>query len=644
MFRNQMFTPSSVCFVVPSEMYPTFVVDLERHLLGEGPRSLVNLHSNILTHSDVDMKRFSVQSVGHPTRTRFAIGTGILVAQKPYSLADWSSKILRPTRKPGEHEDAYESRCAERKEKSKGELPQIFFYPDADAVEAVEGVKPPYISDARHFDLTAAQQTRFEQLVKAANGSMHLYRAFVDEQRRSEDDKQQWIADLVWDMIHEWAPNLAGFIGAQYAQSTCVKLQDDVYRDDVNPAGIGKPRAYWPADEEYKNDVSPGVRRLGAGFIDSTGIALFSEETFMCGFAGVPGGGKSTVQNYLQLMVGSAYVMRLDSKHNNYSMSMYGDTFLFVTQDQSSKSVAITADIRDNVLGAKRNEPTGVNVQVKYKNEAKKSVHAVSAVTCRNAAPEEVIADAALSPIEKLLSSCLGTEGGDCRRVTAPAPFMVQLNLGTANPTDHLGNYAFDASMIKQKDFSDIPFMIVIMWMTTTLAETTRDPMFGLVGSESSDEFDALLTMYLDMGKDTTAAKLEILTEVDTSPAISVRNHKAPSMTSPVQLTMTPSIPYTVLKQRYYANNGSQKLKQMPAHYPPLEKAPHCRYCGICFYGSRTTRLRETALAIAADPALTDQAKHSLVRFCPVSSAKRCIDNITVANVLPGFMFRVALT
>lgn len=57
--------------------------------------------------------------------------------------------------------------------------------------------------------------------------------------------------------------------------------------------------------------------------------------------------------------------MRLDKKHNNWSMSMFNDVFMVVTEDQSSRKMDVTSDIRDGLLGSERNSEDTINIQTK---------------------------------------------------------------------------------------------------------------------------------------------------------------------------------------------------------------------------------------------------------------------------------------
>lgn len=112
---------------------------------------------------------------------------------------------------------------------------------------------------------------------------------------------------------------------------------------------------------------------------------------------------------------------------------------------------------------------------------------------CRNAPPDEIIESVTLSPIEKLLAACLGTDGGDCRRAKAAPPLMVQLNFGTANPIDEEGNRAFNEENLKKGKNSELPFVLALLWMVTTMGEVARDSMYGLVGDDGNEVFDTLL-------------------------------------------------------------------------------------------------------------------------------------------------------
>lgn len=284
----RMFEPTSVIYTVPPELYPDIVSGIERALLGDGQKTEVALHGNIFVDDRDDRERFCINSVGHPMKTRWGIGTGLLRVPKPLDRAEWVAKVLPPSQKKDESASEYAIRRQERIEESKHWLPQIHF---SSTLDGEEHNVPPYIAECRHFDLDAEKQVRFEEFIRVVNGTIHLFRNYIEETSTGDDGidddaLQQWICDHVWDVMHAFTPALASFVGAQYCQRTCIKFQNACYCDDVNPAGIGKPRSYYPADPRYQKDVSPEERRVVGGFLDTAGMAIFSKQTFMCGFVG----------------------------------------------------------------------------------------------------------------------------------------------------------------------------------------------------------------------------------------------------------------------------------------------------------------------------------------------------------------------
>ena len=363
LFRARMFTPGTIDYLVPPDQYPDLVSSLEKQLLGVGAKLSVPLHGNILVDDKKDAVDFMIESVGNAVRTRVAIGTGLLTIPKPIGLMEWGVRILRPERKPDETSSEYADRCRAQQDKSVGWLPQIHFKP---TLGSDDKANPPYIRDCRHFELSPPDQTRFKELVQTVNGAVKMYRDFIGgDTKRSLDEKQQWVADFVWGLVNEYVPNTTSLAGVQYCQRTCVKLQADCYRDENHPAGIGRPRAFFAGNPAYVDDVSPDERRLVAAFFDTAGMVLFSHETYMCGFVGQAGAGKTLITGTIVRLVGSPYAFRIDSKHNNWSMAMYRDTFVLMTEDQKSKKLAISTDITDGIVGSVRNDPEEINIQTK---------------------------------------------------------------------------------------------------------------------------------------------------------------------------------------------------------------------------------------------------------------------------------------
>lgn len=128
-----------------------------------------------------------------------------------------------------------------------------------------------------------------------------------------------------------------------------------------------------------------------------------------------------------------------------------------------------------------------INIKKKFEMEVNTTVAPVGCYLCRNDAPEAVIQQENLSLAEKMSAAVLGLEGGDNRRSYAAPPMMVGLSGGTANPTDAMGEYAYNKRALETQGSFEIACLIPILWVTTTLAEAVRHPLQGLAGDDGNE-------------------------------------------------------------------------------------------------------------------------------------------------------------
>lgn len=149
------------------------------------------------------------------------------------------------------------------------------------------------------------------------------------------------------------------------------------------------------------------------------------------------------------------------------------DTVVTVASDAFDKEPRLphtTYESAGRWRGVKLNmicNPKGVNPRAI-------AVPATGTIVCRNRPSESVLKNTTLTEHEGLIQSVGGSQQGMPRRVIAAPPMETSLVSGTLNPVLD-GHIAYDPSALEEKDGRELPKLLVLLWLTTTMGNVCVD-------------------------------------------------------------------------------------------------------------------------------------------------------------------------
>ncbi len=597
------FTASEGDFFAPAHLFDFAVQRIELKLLGDQNTSAqptAGLEAR-LGHG--------IRQIQMPRRRQWAVNDRILIVPDPKERQDWDRDVYIRSRHPGESMTNYNAAVAQKKITRRPHISQLHLvHSDADII--------PCIPSGRHF--TDVHTESFERLFRIVNGAIISFVKLKDK-NTPDSDLQQWVSTLTVDLVHEYCPNFMSYVGAQYLQRICIKNQDASDRGK-RP---GAPRAYFSrrvatrtvdgTDETYlvyRDDMTPNEDRLVASFFEVFGSMFYSIKTYISAFVGEGGTGKNFIRRAaVKIAGGLKHTFRVEPSHHKFSLSMLHPwTFLLIGEDASDSQLEIPKTFMDSALGATRGiRADGGNVEAKYGNPSQELVEPLGMCYMRNDPTDEGKGLVGKSRLEKTIACVQGMTGGKDRRVRLAGPLMVRLTEGPVNPTDDQNELAFDPT----KTDREIPFLKLILWMTTTLGDLVRDDLYGLTGEGGIPELDDLLKAYLAMGTTNVGDNIRRIIQPCNEKTFKceVRENRTVKYT----IRCSYGVSFKDIKERYHRMYKTT-LKSLPDDFDQLRpRLPMCRDCGLTIQGVK--RDLETLMP-KIHQACTDPDKGVLVGSC----------------------------
>lgn len=564
---------------------------------------------------------FGSRYVKAPRRRQWAINGAILMIPDPISRQDWEKHVYVRPQEPGEtdeHYEEYQDSIRTSREEHIGQVHLVL--PEEDQM--------PCIPSGRHF--TDVDAERFGDLFKIVNGSV---RVFVDKKcdGTSDYDMQQWVSALCVDLMHEYAPNFMSYIGAQYLQRICVEHQAPRYRD-VSP---GAPRAYFSRKTDdkgrliYRDSITPGEERVVASFVEVFGSMFFSHITYTSAFVGEGGTGKNLLRHLAVKIVGGfRHTFRIDNRHNNFALeALNSGVFLMICEDATDQQTTIPSELMDSTIGGKRGvKRDTANIEAKFGRRDQELMEPLGCYYARNEATDDARTLKGKSKQEKIHATVAGSSSNKIRRSRPAPPLMQRLTEGSVNPVDEENNLAFDETAMEKVE---IPYIILVCWVTTVLGDLVRDDLYGLVGEGGNSELDELNRRYLAMNSHDASSNLKRIIEEAPSYNFSCSNQRI--------ITYTSSVTFKEIQKQYAKTFKNSTLKSLPEEYPVCEaRLWRCRDCGMSISG-----IKDFSGIPAAHASCTADDRDRMLSKCPMDNTPCFQKMVRGSKVLKGYRFIV---
>lgn len=609
-------------YFAPDKLESEMHLRLAKRLLGDQATS-ANPYSGLLPSDG-----FGVKFLNIPDRQRWAINDFVLFVRDPLERQDWDDLVFSSEDgKIPETRDTYISQLA-------------IEIPDVDAI--------PAIPHSRYFK--NVDTDRITTLCRAINGIVFDFVDKVDD-HSSDDEKQQLVSDWTVDLMHTFCPTFMSYIGVQYLQRICIELQSDRHR---HTGRLGSARAYFADPEFYAWDnsgeerqlctymekITPAEARLVAAFVEVFGSMFFSSKTYISAFIGEAGSGKNFIRKMAIIISGGHdHTFRIDPNHGKFSLSMLKPwTNLLTVEDPGKSQIDIPSSFMDAALGGTRGkvEETAV-VEAKFGHPEQQLVNPMGCCYLRNDPTEEALNKPGLSLQGKIAGCVMGFGGGRERRTRVAPPLMYPVQLGTVNGSEDCASTgrrhkAFDDMRAR----SELPFMMVVSWMTTILGDLCRDEMYGLIGTDGNEELDNLNKMYVSMGKSDVKDNVDQLLE-RCSPVVIKNNIRREAK----DISISYGISSSVLKAAYY-KKYKKKLESIPEEYgQPKSRVLVCRDCGRSFSGFRANSgpAEQIDKIEKIYSKATCQDRHLLVSNCEVDGQPCYKKLVNKSNVIMDVRF-----
>lgn len=289
-------------------------------------------------------------------------------------------------------------------------------------------------------------------------------------------------------------------------------------------------------------------------------------------------------------------------------------TNLLTVEDPGKGQIDIPSSFMDAALGGTRGkvQETAV-VEAKFGTPEQQLINPMGCCYLRNDPTEEALDKPGLSLQGKIAGCVMGFGGGRERRTRVAPPLMYAVQNSTVNNTETcvetgIRHTAFDKERAKN---IELPFMLIVSWMTTTLGDLCRDDMYGLIGTDGSEELDKLNRMYVSMGKKDVKDNVDQLLE-RCIPSVIKNNTR----TEAKDISISYGISSYDLKNHYY-RKYQKKLESIPEEYgQPKSKVLMCPGCGRTFSGIRPSSTNRASYFENIHSKATCQDKHLLVSNC----------------------------
>lgn len=597
------FTASDGDYFAPPHLFDFAVQRIELKLLGDQNTSAqptAGLEAR-LGHG--------IRQIQMPKRRQWGVNDQILIVPDPKERQDWDRDIYLRGRRPGESVAEYNAAIAQKKISRRGHIAQLHLvHSDVDII--------PCIPSGRHF--TDVHMESFERLFRIVNGAVTMFVKLKDK-KTTDNELQQWVSTLTVDLVHEYCPNFMSYVGAQYLQRICVKHQADTDRDK-RP---GAPRAYFSRKVTtrmvggvqetylvYRDEMTPNEDRLVASFFEVFGSMFYSIKTYISAFVGEGGTGKNFIRRAaVKIAGGLKHTFRVEPSHHKFSLSMLHPwTFLLIGEDASDAQLEIPKTFMDSAIGSTRGvRADGGVVEAKYGTPNQELVEPLGMCYMRNDPTDEGKGLVGKSRLEKTIACVQGMTGGKDRRVRLAGPLMVRLTEGPVNPTDDHNDLAFDPTKTDQ----EIPFLKLILWMTTTLGDLVRDDLYGLTGEGGIPELDELLKSYLAMGTTNVGENIRRIIQPCVEKTFKCEIHEARTVKYTIRCSY--AISFKDIKTRYH-KMFKATLKTLPDDFEQLrQRMLMCRDCGLTIQGVKQNL---DALLPKIHQACTDPDKGVLIGSC----------------------------
>lgn len=604
----------------PASVFPKSVAEIRLMLVGD----IANA-PNVTANLDPELK-FGVRYIHRARRRQWGINKHVLIIPDPMDRQELEQLMYIRDRRVGESTAAYEAYKRVIQDKRKDHIPRIHLVPSKG--------HSPCIPDTRSYN--NVDMADFRQVLDAVNGAIWQFTRQKDS-GVSDERLLNWISTLCVNMLHDFTPNFMSYIGAQYLQRICLKFQSSVFRD-ANPS---LPRAYFSdyikKDDNgddyrvYLDDMTPDEERLVASFVDSFGSLFFAIQSTIVACVGDGGSGKNFLRRLAVNIVGGyRHTFRIDKNFGKFGMSKHHDeTFLFVVEDASSEQVDIPETIMDTVLGGKRGKKEeAANIEPKFGQETLEKIEGTCCFYVRNEPTMEARSIRGKCKQEQIRACVAGVGGGRERRVRVVPPLMEVVCRGPINPVDDTNTLAFNEHKVYK---TEIPYIILICWMTTTLSEFVRDNLYGVCGEGGNELLEELNTRYMKMGLSNVRENIKKIVDYEEP-----RVFKYTTRNREHTVRYAHSVSLQDLKRLYNTKfKNSDKLKTLPEGFEFRKQAYRCSDCHIVIDGKN-----HTTSVPAAHKACTNDNRDDMVKDCPQGNGPCYKKMVHCRSILYGYKIK----